>query len=260
MSGFLYGVLLSLLNPTSASLFLLIAAALSSGRRLMRRCCFGAALAVLLICGNRWVVGSMVRSLEWQYLPPDPVPSADAIVVLSGGTLPRLPPRPTIEVSDAGDRVLYAAALFRDGRAPQVIVTGDVATGGLVPRPASDDIADLLETLGVPGSALVLERQARNTHQHAVNLCPVFEEKKIRRVLLVTSALHMRRALDVFHHSCPAVDYIPAPTDFRITEGIPAPWYTGLGGVLPTLRGLIDFTDAAHEYLGMLYYRVRGWS
>ena len=105
----------------------------------------------------------------------------------------------------------------------------------------------------------MLETKARNTHDHAVNLCPMFAERQIRRVLLVTSAIHMRRSLGVFRHSCPTVEYIPAPTDFRAIQRVPAPWYRVVGGFIPTPYNMVDFTDATHEYLGMLYYRLRGW-
>jgi uncharacterized SAM-binding protein YcdF (DUF218 family) len=259
MMGFLYSVLLKLLYPTSIALALLIAAALLRRRPVVRRLCFGLALATLLVCGNGWVVNRLIRGLEWQHLPPDPMPTADAILVLSGGIHAARPPRPTIEVSEAGDRVLYGAELFRRGRAPQVICTGDIGTGSIGRRPEAEDMADLLEMVGVPRASIVLETKARNTHEHAVNLCPMFRDRQIGRVLLVTSALHMPRSLGVFQHSCPAVQYIPAPTDFRATQPLPAPWYRHTVAFLPTPHSLVDFSDATHEYIGMLYYRLRGW-
>lgn len=260
MLGFLYSLLLTLLDPAVASFVLVVAAVLSTGRPTLRRCCFGLALAVVLICGNRWVVGAMLRSLEWQHLSPNPLPQADAIAVLGGGTLPRLYPRPTVEVDGGGDRVLYAAELFRRGHAPQIAVSGDVSIGGIAPRPASEDMAELLGMLGVPASAIVLERKAQNTHDHAVYLCPVFRERNIRRVLLVTSAVHMPRSLGALRHGCGAVDYIPAPTDFLATESEPVPWYRHVAGLLPTSQAFLHFSAAAHEYVGLLYYRLRGWA
>lgn len=259
MLAFLYSVLLTCLTPTTPVVLLLIAALVF--RRQVRRSglCLAGALGILLICGNGWVVGTMVRSLEAANPPASPSAKADAIIILSGGTLPRVYPRTTVEISDAGDRVLYGAELFRQQRAARVIVTGDVGTGGLAPRPAADDMTDLLNRLGVPSSAIVAERQALNTHEHAVNLCPMLTQQQIRRVLLVTSAVHMRRSLGVFRHSCSAIEYIPAPTDFRAVDEIPGPWYRQVARVIPTPRALEDFSDAAHEYLGIIYYWSRGW-
>jgi uncharacterized SAM-binding protein YcdF (DUF218 family) len=258
MPGFLYSVLLKLLYPTSIALALFLVAAVTR-RQIWRRLLYGLALAVLLICGNGWVVRFMIAPLESMYVPPEPLPSADVIVVLSGAIHARTPPRPTVEVSEAGDRVLYGAELFRRGKAPQIICTGDVGTGAIGVRPEADDMAELLRMIGVPESAIVLERKAQNTHEHAVNLCPIFEARHIRRVLLVTSAMHMPRSIGVFRKLCPAVEYVPAPTDFRVTEGPPIPWYRHVIDPLPTPQSLADFVSVSHEYLGLIYYRLRGW-
>ncbi|NEQ14811.1 MAG: YdcF family protein, partial [Moorea sp. SIO3E2] len=82
------------------------------------------ALIVLLVSSNTWVTNSLIRSLEWQYIPNSELPEADAIVILGGATKPPFPPRPTPEVDEAGDRVLYGAQLYREGKAPWVIPAG----------------------------------------------------------------------------------------------------------------------------------------
>ena len=259
MFGFLYSVFLKLLYPTTIALVLLIVAPMFRRGSMLRRACYVLGIATLLVCGNGWVVHRMIRALEWQHLPPQPVPTADAILILSGGIYAATYPRPTVEVSESGDRVLYGAELFRRGRAPQVICTGDVGTGGIARRSEAEDMADLLEMVGVPRVAIVLEKKAQNTHEHSVNLCPMFAERQIRRVLLVTSAIHMPRSLGSFQRGCPNVEYIPAPADFRTIQSLPVPWYRHAVALLPTPRSLADFTDASHEYLGMFYYRLRGW-
>jgi uncharacterized SAM-binding protein YcdF (DUF218 family) len=258
MLGFLYSVLLKLLYPTSIALALFLAAAIVK-RRAMRRLCYSLALAVLLICGNGWVVRWMILPLESMHAPLEPLPSADAIVVLSGGVHARMPPRPTVEVGETGDRLLFSAELFRRGKAPQIICTGDVGTGAIGLHPEAEDMAELLTMIGVPASAIVLETKANNTHEHAVNVCPMFEARQIHRVLLVTTAMHLPRSIGVFRKSCPAVEYVPAPTDFRVTTGPPIPWYRHVIDPLPTPQALADFTSVSHEYVGLMYYWLRGW-
>ena len=259
MFGFLYATLLKFLLPTTIALMLLVAAPLFRRRHRMRRLCYALGILVLVVCGNGWVVNRMVRPLEWRYLPPDPVPSADAILILSGGVRDRRPPRPTVEVNEAGDRVLYGAELFRQGRAPVVFCTGDIGTGSIGTHPEAEDMRMLLEMVGVPKSVIVLETEAENTHEHGVNLCPMFAERQIKRVLLVTSAMHMPRSMGVFQRGCHAVEFIAAPTDFRATEPLPAPWYRQFAVLIPTPNNLVGFSDATHEYIGMLYYWLRGW-
>src|SRR5262245_17369478 len=258
MLCFLYSVLLKLLYPTSIVLALVFAAGISK-RQALRRSFYALALVVLLICGNGWVVRWLILPLESKHAQPEPLPSADAIVVLSGGIHARMPPRPTVEVSETGDRVLYAAELFRRGKAAQIICTGDVGTGAIGLRPEAEDMAELLMMIGIPASAIVLETKAQNTHEHAVNLCPMFEARQIHRVLLVTTAMHMPRSIAVFRKSCPVVEYVPAPTDFHAVTGPPIPLYRHVIDPLPTPQALADFTSVSHEYLGLLFYRLRGW-
>ncbi|MFQ5615473.1 MAG: YdcF family protein, partial [Anaerolineales bacterium] len=67
-----------------ASVFLILALWLRKRRRWQRNLLI---LALLLIWlgGNRYVSATLVRSLEWRYLPLAPIPEAAAIVILGGG-------------------------------------------------------------------------------------------------------------------------------------------------------------------------------
>src|SRR5262245_41206157 len=110
--GFLYSLFLKLLYPTSLCLLLLIGSAALARRPKISRGCLWLAVAILIICGNGWLAGGLARHLERQYPPANPVPKADCILVLSGGIWPKLPPRPTVEVGEAGDRLLYGYLLY----------------------------------------------------------------------------------------------------------------------------------------------------
>ena len=250
----LYHIFLKLLEPTSLCVILLLATAGLHTRKGLSRICFWSAVAILLVCGNGWVSGSMIRGLEGRYAVPDPVPEADCILVLSGGTLSRVPPRPTIEVDEAGDRVLYAAYLYRQGKAPLAI-----CTGGTGARPVAEDMAEFLEFLGVPGEAIIKETKAKNTREHARNLYSLLKERGFKRILLVTSAMHMPRSMGVFLRLCPGIEFIPAPTDFRVVDEGTCRWYRQPFAPIPTPHQLMNFTEAMHEYLGIAYYKLRGW-
>lgn len=257
--AFIYSLLLQLLNPAAMAVVLMGLAALRR-RPGTRRLLLILAAAVLLGGGNGYVSDAILRPLERRHPVLGPEARGDAIVVLSGGVASRWPPRTTAEVGEAGDRVLYGAHLFRQGRAPTFICTGGVATGGIAPRPAAEDMAEILELAGVPRSAVLLESEAENTRDHAVNLCPTFQERGIRRVLLVTSAMHMPRSVATFRRLCPAVVVVPAPTDFRAPDELPRAWYHRISEFIPAPGRYVAISEAVHEYLGMAYYRVRGWS
>jgi hypothetical protein len=71
--------------------------------------------------------------------------------------------------------------------------------------------------------------------------------------------MHMPRAVGVFKKDCDFCEFIPAPTDFRVTNPIAEPWYQELKALVPTPANLLLFSEAMHEYVGMAFYKLRGW-
>ena len=200
----------------------------------------------------------MTKRLEGRYRSPSPVPEANAILVPSGGIQGKVPPRQTVEIGEAGDRLLCGAHLYWQRKAPCIICTGNIATGGIALRPAAEDMAEFLVMLGISKEAIITEVNSENTHEHAVNLYSVLQARGCTRVLLVTSAIHMPRSMGVFKRLCPGIEFIPVPTDFRAVE-LGLPWYRQFFGLIPTTQNLSHFSMITHEYLGMAWYKLRGW-
>ena len=140
-----------LLYPLGLAILCLIAALVLWKKARLRTTLTVAALLILFIASNRWVAYSLARSLEWRYLPQSEMPTADAIVLLGGGTDPATPPRSMVELNGAGDRVLYAAKLFKDGKAPVILASGGNITWlGSRPSTPASEMAEILEFVGVP--------------------------------------------------------------------------------------------------------------
>ena len=218
-------------------------------------------LVVLLLTSNGWVSNGLVRSLEWQHLPPQKLPTADAIVVLGGATKSAFFPRPGVDLSEAGDRVLYGAQLYREGKAPFVIASGGrVEWRGGGPS-ESADMAQILKTVGVPAAAILQDPTSLNTYQNAVNVRKIMKERGINKILLVTSAMHMPRSLQIFKRQ--GINAIPAPTDFLVSQQeIDEPNSSSqaiLLNLVPDTDRLNKTTQALKEYIGMVVYRLRGW-
>jgi uncharacterized SAM-binding protein YcdF (DUF218 family) len=81
----------------------------------------------------------------------------------------------------------------------------------------------------------------------------ILAEHGLQRVLLVTSALHMPRALATFQSA--GIDAVPAATDYTV---IYRDWRTVID-FLPDAKALSRTTDAIKEYVGHAYYRWKGW-
>ena len=220
-----------------------------------------AALLVLAVGGNRWVAVSLVRSLEWRYLPSPELPRAEAIVVLGGGTEPAQTPRTSTEVNGAGDRILEAARLYRQGSAEHILLSGGNITwlGSRSATPAQD-MAELLGWMGVPPEALWLQEASQNTAEDALYCSQMLKEKGIRRVVLVTSAMHMPRSVTLFQRQ--GIEVIPAPADYTVTQ---AEWQvlthpnlpSFLIDLVPTDSNLRATSGALKEYIGMAVYRLQ---
>ena len=213
------------------------------------------AVAVLWVASTPSFADYLLLTLERQYPPVavEDTPTADAIVVLGGGVTGPAPPRIAIDLSDAADRVLHAARLYRAGKAPVVVVSG-----GAIPWLGSDipearSMQTLLEEWGVPGASILAEGASRNTHENAVFTRQLLVEQGLQRVLLVTSAMHMPRALATFTSA--GIDAVPAPTDFTVTYRD----QRTLIDFLPDAGALSRTTNAIKEYIGYAYYRWKGW-
>jgi uncharacterized SAM-binding protein YcdF (DUF218 family) len=262
MFVFLSKLLPPLIYPLGLACLFILLALLLRRRAGWQRAALLLALLALVIGGNRWVAMGLARSLERRYLPSGPMPQAEAIVVLGGGTESRQPPRPITQVNGAGDRVLYAAWLYQQAKAPAILVSGgllDWTPGHTTP---AQDMAALLEMIGVPSQAIWLQPESRNTYEDALYSAQILKDKGIRRILLVTSAWHMPRSVGLFEAQ--GLQVLPAPTDFYVTD---ADWndLTRLDlraqmlRLLPSADNLALTTRMLKEYLGMWIYNLQGY-
>jgi uncharacterized SAM-binding protein YcdF (DUF218 family) len=154
----------------------------------------GIALSVALAIGWKPVLSNLGDDLVTS---PAPQP-ADLILVLGGDFW--------------GPRVLRAADLGAQGYAPLVLISGPPYRD----RPEGEFAIDFLAARGYPRRLFQsFGHHARSTIEEAIILRPELTRRGVRRVLLVTSAYHSRRAAIVFWLFCPGIKFItiPAPDE-----------------------------------------------
>ncbi len=239
---------------TALSLGLVALGAAALARRRLAMAAGAGALAWLWLWSTP-VVSDWLRGYIERQVPALPVyalPPADAIIVLGGGMSGALSPwRPYPDMGSAADRVWHAARLFHAGKAPRVVLIGGA---GPFPTATGDEataMAALLADLGVPAAALVLKTESRTTTENALASAPILSTLGARRVLLVTSALHMPRALVTYRIQ--GVEVIAAPTDIEV---VPTPFYAMRG--MPSASALDGSSRAIHELLGLARCRLVG--
>lgn len=115
----------------------------------------------------------------------------------------------------------------------------------------SERMADLAREFGVPDSSIVVETDSLNTYENIRNSIRLLDSAQ-RPLVLVTSALHMRRAMAVARKL--DVHPVPAPADFRARRAFTwRAWFPN-SGALPMLRLVL------HEWVGLVVYTWRGWA
>jgi len=211
------------------------------------------AIVVFLLSSNSYVALWLAEQLEKQY-PQQAiwdVPTQDAIIVL-GGAL-RIPTKPAkhIQLGDASDRYWYAAQLYRAGKAKKIVISG----GNLIPQDGLEGEAfyarELLLKWGVPSTAILAEDRSRTTHENKNAIGSLLKSQELNSALLVTSAVHMPRAYQIFK-SLP-INIVPAPADVvvRQTKKIDGIFW------LPSAKAMALTTRAVHEYYGIVYNKVK---
>jgi uncharacterized SAM-binding protein YcdF (DUF218 family) len=257
---FLSKLLPLLFYPLGLTIVLTIAGLVLIKRRRRRLASLLGIIAVWILywSSTDLVAQGLTQSLEFQNLPAS-IPSADAIVILGGATKSATSPRVLPEVGEAGDRVIYGAKLYKDGKAPKIILSGGRIPWGGDIGSESSDMAILLDLFGVPRDAILEDPASLNTIENAKNVKQLIERENIRSMLLVTSGTHMPRSLAIFRKL--GMEVSPAPTDFQSTNVPQAVQGRGqLLKLLPDAENLMLTTRALKEWVGLVVYRLRGWA
>jgi uncharacterized SAM-binding protein YcdF (DUF218 family) len=234
-------------------LLLLIGIALGlAARRIASTLLILCAVVVLWVFSTPLVSRMMLSSLE-KTNSLETISSAD-VAILLGGLMRGQNQQKDPDLTDAADRAVQAFRLYRSGRVRHILITGGNLPWSLDSVPEAQHIAGLLREWGIPDQAIITESKSRNTWENATNSRPIWEDHGFKTGLLVTSATHMPRALAVFRRA--GFRVAPAATDFRaqpLLEG-------GILALLPDAQALADSTVAFKEWIGLLVYRIRGWS
>ena len=234
--------------------------AVLKSRGVFRRWLLGGWVA-LAVFSNPWLADKAVKAWEVQpsleTVKPD---SYDAIVVLGGGiAFSRDEAGNDIHIGGASDRLFQAFRLCQAKVAPRIILIGgtDPLLGA---GPSEAYVArKFLMTLGMPDSAILTELASRDTWENAT------ETKKLmgkypklfprNRLLLVTSALHIRRAIWCFEHCGLSVS--PFPCNFDSSPDFPLTPMSCLFQFLPSAGALDLWGRLLHEWLGLAVYHFR---
>jgi uncharacterized SAM-binding protein YcdF (DUF218 family) len=237
----------ALLPPLA--LVILLAAGLIVQRRRPRLARSLILLATVALCvlSTPWVGGLLLKTLEISTpVKPAALRTAEAIVVLGGG-------RRIDEAEYHGDtlknisleRLRYAAYLHRASGLP-ILVSGGKPDGGTL---SEGRIMQQVLQNEYGMSPRWIEDTSLTTWDNARLSAPLLQTSGVRRIALITHAWHLRRVVPLFEAQ--GLSVIPAGIQFSGTR------VDDVFVLLPTPAGLRDSTYALHEWLGILWYKLR---
>lgn len=244
------------IQPFFTALLLLIVFAVARYWRAPNRKPRLLAVSILLLFLFSWPPAAWLTLQPFERLYPPrkfPIGEAQAIVVLASSIYyPHVPGLPAPRVgNDTYERCEYAAFLHKKWRPLPVLLSGG---GGEPNQPAyASTMKDALLKEGVPESAIWWEVQSRSTHENAVYSAQFLRNKGITHIVLVTDAYHMLRAEKSFRNQ--GVVVVPAACGHRASR----PLFNGIDTLLPGWEAIAFHEDVGHEWVGLVWYWLRGW-
>lgn len=220
-----------------------------------RRAAGIAGALVLVVFGLAPISNAMLYRLEHSSRPTvRPEVTYDAVVLLGGVTDERVVAETgQPSYNDNVERLVATHRILADGKARFAIVTGAAMNPSLVDSGEARVLARQIAAWGVDPARIVVEEHARNTRENAVYSQRIAAERGFDRVLLVTSAFHMRRAVECFEAVGMRVDTLPV--DYRAHDKL-----VDSDSLLPRAAALAESSMVLREFFGLYVYRLQGYA
>ncbi|MEW5848831.1 MAG: YdcF family protein [Myxococcota bacterium] len=196
---------------------------------------------------GRWIAGA----LEDRFSPPATEERVDGVVVLGGAVNAALSEaRGQVSLNEAAERVTTLVELARRYPDATLVFTGGIGSLRRDFPPEAQVVPRFLAAMGMDPARVIFEDQSRNTHENAVLTFARVRPTTEQRWLLVTSAMHMPRAMGTFRRA--GWNVVAYPVDYA-TDGS-----AGLRPGFSVLGGLAELTGALKEVAGLMAYRILG--
>lgn len=209
-----------------------------------------------------WVIGStplparLLASLERPYAHPDlgALPEHDAVVMLGGVLEASSNDAFGLNLGGAADRVVTAAELMRRHKARALVLGGGSSLLARGPVEEGRLVENWLRHWNLVEAPIYRLGACANTRDEAARTAALAREQHWQRLLLVTSAGHMRRAEAIFRKlglrpTCVACDF----------DGMAELEREDATSLFPKANGFRLLGLFWHEWAGWWYYRLRGW-
>ncbi|MEL6559011.1 MAG: YdcF family protein [Bacteroidota bacterium] len=172
-------------------------------------------------------------------------------VLLTGVTSMEKYPADRVHFNKGADRVLHTIELYKKGLIEKVVVTGGSAALLTTTKSESENLEQVLIQAGIPKKDIILEIKARNTAENAIYTRELINPEE--KIILITSAFHMRRSVACFRKA--GMNVTPFPTDLY---SVYYSW-TPEGWLVPNINSLNNWDILMKEWMGFTAYKIKGY-
>ena len=249
-------LLLFLIKPLNWIIGLLLISWITKNPVWKRRL-FVAGMIFLLFFTNGFISNQLLKWWEVEPVPIATLENYQTGIVLGGVTNTSIKPRDRVYFHKGADRLTHALQLYKQGIIEKIVVTG--GNSELIKEKddiqEADNMIDFYLMAGVPEEDIIVENQARNTHESAVYCKQILNKLyPSGKHLVITSAFHQRRAKACFDKVDLNVNKFSC--DFNTGRGDE---FNIFGAIMPSAGAINQWEILLKEWAGMIAYKLKGY-
>lgn len=235
-------------------IILLLLAGRFTRHRLWKKRLYRLAILCFLLFSNSWLLNNVWDRYQWQPVAMENLPKVESGILLGGlsGYDEKLKMG---FFGPTADRFIQTNKLYDAGKINNILITGGNAI--FVKEQAYSEAEFLLNNfaaLKIPREHLFMETKAKNTLENARFSKKMLDSLQLKEpVILITSAVHMPRAVKVFQKA--GMKVVPFPSNYIVTKDNTT---FKLQNLVPSLNALINWSSLLREWMGLAQLALVG--
>ncbi len=216
---------------------------------------FRIGLILLLFFSNDFIINEVMTRWEVKPIAFSAIKSKyEYGILLTGITKSQMEPNDRVYFNRGADRVTHSVQLYKLGIIKKILVSGGSGRLINIGEREADEVAKALVLMGVPMEAIEIENKSKNTHESALAVRNIINQKAGKgNYILITSGFHMRRSAACFKNEGINVDMFS--TDFLTHKRE----YTLDILIVPRAEAFNGWTTLIKEWVGFTAYWISGY-
>ncbi len=210
---------------------------------------------LLYVFSNSFLVDEVMRWWETPICKMSEIDSTyEAGIILGGGIVTIDTKKDRLNFDNNVDRFMQALYLYKKGRIKKFMISSGSGSLLYPDMLESSLLKRYMTEIGIPDSAIVIDSLSHNTRENAKLSSEILKKKFPHgNYLLITSAMHMRRAMGCFEKE----GIIPVP--FSTNKCVGDRRYDFSYLFVPDIGCFYKWSALSHEILGYITYIVMGY-